>query len=142
MENFHPRVLIVDHFETSINKIDIATESVVEIIQKSNLGESSKLIEIKKLNDLRDMQIKYLTEAKLSNLNNFSTIMVDLFEKKWSHVFYDQRLSFLEKLDQLKQEQILTDCILFGRKDVANGLDLWITPWFYNDQNLESIKYN
>ena len=110
------------------------------MIQRRNLDQSSKIIKIKKLNEVRDLQIKYLTEAKVSNLNNFSTIMLDSFEKKWSHVFHDQRLSFLEKLDQLKQELILTDCILFERKEVANGLDLWIMPWFYNVQNLESMK--
>ena len=108
--NLNSRVKIVDHFDDIINQIDIKTET---LLQDQSLTEETR----NKLNEIREKQIEKIKEIKEINLNLLQNDEEDL-----------------EKL-------IHFDCVLLEQpKNSFNGFDLWITFWFYNQQDLEFLK--
>ncbi len=112
--NFHSHLTIIDHFDEIINKIDIKTET---LLQDQSLTEEIR----NKLNEIREEQIEKIKEIKEINLNLLNT------KEK------DEELEDLEKL-------IHFDCVLMEPTTTLNGLVLWITSGFYNQQDLEFLK--
>jgi predicted nuclease of restriction endonuclease-like RecB superfamily len=138
-QSYHPQVIIVDHFDLMINQIDIKTE---KLFLDQTLPEETR----NKLNDLREKQIKKIDEAKEMNLNHYMSEKgkqlneEEAFREKWSHVIDDTSLEYEHKIDKLKEELILEDCVLLENSNEINGFDLWITSWFHNEKNLQFLK--
>ena len=110
--NFHSHLTIIDHFDEIINKIDIKTET---LLQDQSLTEEIR----NKLNEIREEQIEKIKEIKEINLN--------LLQKN------EEEEEDIEKL-------IHFDCVLMEPTTTLNGLVLWITSGFYNQQDLEFLK--
>jgi len=138
-QSFHPQVIIVEHFDLLINQIDIKTE---KMFLDQSLQEETR----NKLNDLREKQIKKIDEAKEMNLNHFISAKgkrsneEEKFREKWSHVIDDTSLEYEHKIEIIKEELILEDCVLLENPNEINGFDLWITSWFHNEKNLQFLK--
>ena len=133
-QSINPKLIIAGHFDEIINKIDIKTESLLS--DPSFQGET-----INKINDLREKQIKDLKELKELNLSNLSQqFNEDEYRQKWSHVIDDNSLEYEHKLDKMKEELILNDCVLLKNSNQINGCVLWITSWFHNKMNLDFLK--
>ena len=114
-ENQSERLMLIDHFDDIINQIDIKTETV---LLDQSLTEEKR----NKLNEIRDEQIEKIKEMKEINLN--------LLQNNEE----EEELEFdLEKL-------IHFDCVLLEQPKSLNGLDLWITSWYYNQKNLEFLR--
>ena len=114
-QNQNSPLMIVDHFDDVINKIDIKTETLF-------LDQSLTQEKRNKLNEIRDEQIEKIKEIKEINLN--------LLQNEEDE---DEELD-LEKLIQF-------DCVLLEQpKTSLNGFVLWITSGFYNQENLEFLK--
>ena len=64
IESFHPRVIIVDHFNDITNQIDIKTEL---LLCDQNLTENDREI----LNKLRQTQLEKIDEIQKKKLRNF-----------------------------------------------------------------------
>jgi len=64
-QSFHPSLIIADHFDEIINRIDIKTETLLE-------NQISPQETRKNLNLIREKQIEKLKEAKEINLNRLS----------------------------------------------------------------------
>jgi len=144
-ENVKPRLIIVNHFDDFINKIDVKTESLLETIEiNKNNKISEKKIEEKRneLNEIRDKQIEKIKEIEQINLNHLSAKEEEEYEEKWSHILEDNSLNYQQKIDQIKENLIRFDCVLLEQPEEnnGNGLDLWITSWFYNQKSLEFLK--
>ncbi len=77
----------------------------------------------RELNDLRDRQIEKIKELKESNLRH-SKATEDEFREKRSHVIDDKSLEYKQKIDKIKEELILEDCVLLDNPNFPNGLDL------------------
>ena len=132
--SFHPQVIIVDHFDNLVNQIDIRTETLLE---NQILPEETR----SKLNEIREKQIEKLKEIKELNLSHLpQKFNENDFRQKWSHVIDDDSLEYKHKVDRIKEELILNDCVLLDNPKLINGLNLWITSWFYNEKNLEFLK--
>ena len=112
-KNINSRLMIVDHFDEIINEIDIKTET---LFLDQSLTEETK----NKLNEIRDEQIEKIKEIKEINLN--------LLQNNEQEEFED-----LEKI-------IHFDCVLLEQPKSENGLVLWITSWFYNQENLDFLR--
>jgi hypothetical protein len=112
-QNQNERLKINDRFDDVINQIDIKTETL--LLDQSLTKETSN-----KLNKIRDEQIEKIKEIKEINLN--------LLQKNEQEKFED-----LEKI-------IHFDCVLLEQLGSLNGLDLWITSGFYNQENLEFLR--
>jgi len=112
MSNQNSCLMIVDHFDNVINEIDIKTET---LLQDQSLTEETR----DKLNEIREKQIEKIKEIKEINLN--------LLQNK------EKELEDLEKL-------IHFDCVLLEQPKSLNGFVLWITSWFYNQDNLEFLR--
>jgi hypothetical protein len=133
-QSFHPQVIIVDHFDQIINQIDIKTETLLE--NQSLDGDTRK-----ELNEIRETQIERINELKEFNLSHLpQSINEQEYKEKWSHVITDTSLEYKHKIDQIKEELILEDCVLWKNSNLINGFQLWITSWFYNEKNLEFLK--
>ena len=114
-EDQNPRLFIVDHFDDIINQIDIKTEILL-------LDQSLTKEKRNKLNEIRDEQIEKIKELKEINLN-----LLQNNEEE------DLELEDLEKL-------IHFDCVLLEQPKSENGLVIWITSWFYNQENLKFLR--
>ena len=135
-QHFNPELIIVDHFDERINAIDIETETLLE---DQSLTEEF----VFKLNETREKQIEKLEEIKQANLSvllskgeTFDDVE-DEFRQKWSHVIDDPSLEYKHKIDKIKEELILYDCVLLENPEIYI---LWITSWFHNQKNLEFLK--
>jgi hypothetical protein len=62
-ENFHPRLVITDHFDALVNQIDIKTETLLE---SENLTEEKR----NELNEMRERQIEKIKEIEEINFNS------------------------------------------------------------------------
>ena len=134
IESFHPKVLIFDHFNEAITKIDIHTESLLE--NQIFTKESRQ-----KMNEIREKQIGEIKEIREINLNHLpNEFNEEKYKQKWSHVIDDVTLEYRQKIDKIKEELILVDCVLLENHNLLNGVDLWITSWYYNERNMEFLK--
>jgi len=137
-QSFHPRLIITDHFDAVINQIDIKTETLLE---NKSLTEKKR----NELNEIRDKQIEKIKEIEQINLQYLpQNIYDEEYEEKWSHILQDKTLDYHQKIDQIKDKENLIhfDCVLLEqpKENNENRFDLWITSWFYNQNNLEFIK--
>ena len=132
--NFHSDLIIIDHFDDIINQIDIKTETLLE---NQSLDADTR----KELNEIRETQIERINELKEFNLSHLpQSINEEEYKEKWSHVITDTSLEYQHKIDQIKEELIFEDCVLWKNSNLINGFQLWITSWFYNEKNLEFLK--
>ena len=113
-QNFHPRLIINDHFDNIINKIDIKTETLLE---NQSLTEEKR----NELNEIREKQIEKIKEIKEINLN--------LLQNEEE----EEELEDLEKL-------IHIDCVILEHSGSINGYVMWITSWFYTQENLNFLR--
>ena len=135
--SFHPRLIIDQHFDALINRIDIKTEELLkELVERETINKEKS----KDLNDLREKQIKQIEEVKELNLKPFVQFKHDEYETKWSILISDSSLEYIQKIDQIKEEIISVDCVLLEKSKALNGFDLWITNWFHTAKNLEILK--
>jgi predicted nuclease of restriction endonuclease-like RecB superfamily len=133
-ESFHPRLIIVNHFDRIINEIDIKTETLLE---NQIFPEETR----KQLNESREKQVQKLKEIKESNLKHLpQNIDEKKYKEKWAHVIEDNSLEYEHKIDKIKEELILEDCVLLDNPNEINGFSLWITSSFYNEKDLKFLK--
>jgi hypothetical protein len=132
-ENFHPRLIIAEHFDRIENQIDIATET---LLQNQSLSSEKQNV----LNRLRAKKLERINECKDMNLKEFDVFDEEEYVKKWSAIMHDTLLNFKQKCDRIMEDIIKYDCILLETPAVPNGLILWLTPWFLNQKNLDFLK--
>ena len=131
-KSFHPNLIIVDHFDEVKNQIDIKTETLLD---NQCLDEQQR----NALNELRQKQVEKIEEAQNKNLSKVN-YDEEAFKLKWSHVINDRRLSFERKIEILKVELILIDCVLIEDNSFLSQISLWIMPMFYNEGHLKFFR--
>ena len=134
-DNFHPRVIIINHFDNVKFQIDIYTET---LLQDRTLGEEKR----NKVNDAREKQLSKLNEITNLNLNQFENNFDEyVYMAKWNDVLSDDSIDNHAKVTIIEEEIILFDCVLVENTTIANGLILWVTSWFYKPTDLEFLKW-
>lgn len=146
---FNPRLIIVNHFDEIINKIDVKTEISLEKLEvshiKRKLEAATSHVESEKqnvLNEAREKQIAMIKIIQEINLNFLNDKAIEEFEEKWSHVIQDDSLDYQQKMDQIKAELIHNDCVLLEQSQLKDtiSLILWITSCYYNKKDLDFLK--
>jgi hypothetical protein len=133
-QSFHPRLIIVDHFDNLINQIDIKTETIL-------LDQSLSVEMQNEVNDMREKQIEKIDEIKELNLSQLpEKFNEDEYGQKCSHVIDNDLLEYKHKVDRIKEELIMYDCVLLDNPKLISGFDLWITSWYYNQKDLEFLR--
>jgi len=134
---FHPKLIIVDHFDDIKNQIDLQIESLLDqkTKDKSLSDEESNV-----LNKLRQSQLYIIDKVQEKNLSHLK-YDEDEFKTKWNHVISNVVLTFEEKIELLKEELISNDCILIEDKAYTSGISVWVTRWFFNRKSLEFLRY-
>ena len=132
-KNFNPRVIINDHFFEIKTQIDIKTETLL-------LDQTLSHQRVNELNDYRAGQIEEIDEIREINLKCFENFNENEYLEKWNpiidHVSYDYK----KKCDLIKEEIICIDCFLVEQPRLANGIDLWVTPCFFNSTSLSFLR--
>ncbi len=128
-QNFNPRLIISDHFDRLINKIDIKTET---LLQDEHLT-SEKINDLNKIRNKQIEKIKEISQLNLSKTNfnqeEFSQKLVKL-----------QEFDLDKQLNLIKEEIILIDCILLEQTNMLDGFELWIISFFLDETSLEFLK--
>jgi hypothetical protein len=114
-ENQSERLMLIDHFDDIINQIDIKTET---LLQDQSLTQEKR----NTLNEIREKQIEKIKEIKEINLN-----LLKNNEQE-------------EELELDLEKLIHFDCVLLEQPKSLNGLLLWITSGFYNQENLAFLR--
>ena len=136
-ESYHPRLIIVNHFDALINRIDVKTE---ELLQEAIQNESNNSKRINDLNELREKQIEKIKQVKELNMKLFEHFNEDEYGMEWSELINNNSIVYEQNIDRIMEKIISVDCVLLEENKVLNGLDLWITNWFHNSKNLEILK--
>ena len=63
-ESFHPRLIIYNHFDALINRIDVKTEELLQVTIKFQNGSNCLKKMINDLNELREKQIEKIKQVK------------------------------------------------------------------------------
>jgi hypothetical protein len=129
MENYNPAILINDHFD----KIKDQVETKLEFLIKSTSSEEANT-----LKELKQTQIEKINEIKAKNLSNLELKETE-FKSKWKHFTDEATLNASLKIEKMKEELIVNDCILV-EEEGGVAKSLWITPWFFNSKNLEFLQ--
>jgi hypothetical protein len=153
--NFHPHVLIIKHFETIVNEIDLRTEYLLkDNILSEEFQKECHVFQLKQIDTIKAVQNLNLKSFEIFNekeyFEKFSHLigqdLVKVFESKEKNqdVYDKLYASFYEQCEKIEEEInkeiILIDCVLFEQPKSLNGLELWIMPWFCNAENLEFLK--
>ncbi len=139
-ESFHPRLIIYNHFDALINRIDVKTEELLQVTIKFQNESNCFKKMINDLNELREKQIEKIKQVKELNMKSFEYFNLEHYEMEWSELINDTLIDYEQKIDRIKEKIISIDCVLLEESKVMNGLDLWITNLFYNMKNLEILK--
>lgn len=133
-KDFHPKLIINDHFDDVISQIDVKTET---ILQNEEVNESDRKI----LNDLRQFQLEEINKCKKENLS-FVVFNEASYKLKWNTLINDETITFEQKAEIIKSSLVFKDCILL-EEDESNksGFSLWILPWFCDQIYLKFIRY-
>ena len=132
IKDFHPKLIIVDHFEDIKSQIDVKTET---LLQNKDFYESGHKI----LNELRQNQLNKIEQIKNENLLHVVFDEV-AYKLKWNYLINDETLTFEQKMEIIKSVIIVKDCILIEDDKYAIGLSLWIIPWFCDQKHLEFLR--
>ena len=129
LESFHPKLIICDHFDDLINRIDIKTEHFLEAFCIS-----------KRINDLREEHINILEKIKLKNLLLIENINNEHFLRKWNELIDNKEIQHKVKCDSIKIDLINIDCLLMEDDYYESGNSIWITSHYYAKKSLEFLE--
>jgi hypothetical protein len=134
--SFHPRLIIVDHFDKIKNQIDVKTELLLQQKHKDKrLNEEN----INILNEVRQSQIYKVEKIQEKNLSHLENDEIKN-KQKWSNIIDDAQLTIEEKIEILKGDLIINDCLLIEDNASASSVSIWITGWFFDRENLGLLK--
>ena len=124
--HFHPNLIIVNYFDSVINKIDITTETRL-------CDQTLSHIEKNVLNDSRQMLIEKINEIREENLSHVK-FDEDKYTLEWRYIINHETLSFGQKVETMSERLIRKCCLLFDDKNFTSGHSLWILPRVYCDK--------
>ena len=130
--HYNPRLIIDEHFSQIINQIDINTEEQI-------INEHLCVSDLVAINDLRNKQINKITELKQINLdaNKFEE---ELLCEKWQHLIDNNSMDYLKKLDTIKRDLIVYDCVLLNDTKFKSNMSLWTFPWFNDIEQVDFVR--
>jgi hypothetical protein len=132
IKSFHPKLIVCDHFDNLMNKIDIKTEQILEF----NYSKSHE----NKLNALRKEQINVLEQIKVENLTLIENINNENFMQKLNFLIDNDNIQDEDKLNTLKRDVIRIDCLLLDDNNYENGYSIWITNLYYSKNHLDFLQ--
>jgi hypothetical protein len=133
-KSYHPSIIVNDHFEELINRIDIETEMLLE---DQSLNEETR----NELNNTRTKQLEKIKEIQELNLVRLPKFYESEFMKNWSHLINDATLEYEQKIDLIKEDLIAFDCVLVEDFKSKSRISLLITSWYFNLKSLDFLRF-
>ena len=133
-ETFNPRVIISNHYDSIINKIDLNAETHFhESLNKPTFNEADILIK----NETREKQIEKIKTIQQKYLYQWVNFEKASYEGKWAHLIYDSSLDYEQKLEIIKEELILSDFVLIEEN---SRIIVWIFPFYVSEANSQFMR--
>lgn len=134
-EYYNPRLIISEHFDYIVNKLDIHTEYLL----KENINDSTGLETICKQRETIIHQLKLTKDFNLRIFNESNNDEKD-FEEKWKNLIENMSLSYEEKMDTLKIDLIKEDCVLMVDLTSNIKYSLWLISGFNSTNDLSLLR--
>lgn len=131
----NPAIIIDDWASLIVNQIDVSVET---LLQNPNFNEQERRI----LNERRKRHIAEIERVKYVNFSALERAKLNnnTFKTKYDHVINNFTLNNQQKLDILRKDLILNDCIYFEQDKINNSSSLLITNGYLSSpENLEFI---
>ena len=104
MEFNETKLLIVEHFDSIKNQIDINIET---LISDPNLNEEER----QSLNDIREKQLEKIEEVQQAGLSRLNTLGETAFESEFAQLSNGSSLNSDQKIERVLSRFILNDLI-------------------------------
>lgn len=134
-EYYNPRLIISEHFDYIVNKLDIHTEYLL----KENINDLTGLETICKQRETIIHQLKLTKDFNLRIFNESNNDEKD-FEEKWKNLIENMSLSYEEKMDTLKIDLIKEDCVLMVDLTSNIKYSLWLISGFNSTNDLSLLR--
>ena len=137
LETYNVNLIIVDHYDTIINHLDIHIEKLIArcIRHSSKKGGLNVDPQIQRINDERRELIQRITQIKEQTLAANANTQ-ESFDLKWAELISDTSVAYAYKLDLFKSDLIRTDCVLMKDLKSRSNISMWIMPCFMSDRDL------
>ena len=127
LETYNVNLIIADHYDKIINRIDIHTEKLI-----INLNEDTK---IQAINDERRELIQRITQIKEQTLTANANTQ-ESFDLKWAELISDTSVAYAYKLDVFKSDLIRTDCVIMKDLKFLSEISTWLMPCYMRERDL------
>ena len=127
------KFLIVDHFDSIKNQIDINTETLLAV---PGLNDENKTI----LSNIRKNQLGKIEELQHASLFQLNKLSEKDFETEFTQLINDSSLDSDQKIERVLSRFILKDLILVENSKINSKQTLCILPGFLNKKNEKLIK--
>ena len=125
MEFNETKLLIVEHFDSIKNQIDINIET---LISDPNLNEEER----QSLNDIREKQLEKIDELQQASLSRLNTLGETAFYRKFAQLINDSSLDSDQKTEKVLSRFILNDLIVIETSKSKSKQSLCIVPGYFN----------
>ena len=141
------KYLIVDHFDSIKNQIDINIETLLD---QACLGELGKILKMKRiennedrksLNDIREKQLEKIDEFQQESLSQLNTLSQKDFDTVFAQLLNNSSLNSDHKIERVLSCFILNDLILIENPVTTSKQILCSFPGYLNRINEELTKY-
>ena len=121
-ETYDVKLLISEHFDSIINKIDLKAEN--KLLNYLNDVDTTRII-----NEERNELIERVEEIKQINLDANQNTQKN-FEEKWNPLINNENIPYENKLDVFKRDLIKKNVVLARDSDFLIELSIWVTRGF------------
>ena len=123
------KFLIVEHFDSVKNQIDINIET---LLCDTGLNDQDR----KSLSDIREKQLEQIDEVQQASLSELNQLSEKDFENEFAQLINDPSLDSSHKETRVLSRFILNDIILIENPKSKSKQTLCIVPCYWN-----KIKY-
>ena len=128
------KFLIVDHFDSVINQIDINIET---LLCDTGLNDQDR----KSLSDIREKQLEQIDEVQQASLSELNQLSEKDFENEFAQLINDSSLNSEEKIRKVLSRFILNDFFLIEQQNIMSRHAICMIPGFFDKKNGNLLKY-
>ena len=133
---YNQNMLIDEHFAIIQNQIDIATKEEIRRLSVSGIQSENAIREV---NELRKKQLKEVELAKRFNFDH-KKHTEEAFYVKWKLLIENGSIAYTEKLDMIKSDIIVQDCVVLNNPLCKSKTTLLLFDWYVNIKGLTLLR--
>ena len=135
-DGYNQNMLIEEHFDLIQNQIDIVTEEEINRLRVSGISSEKA---IQQINELRKSQLRQVEQIKKFNFDHNKRTQEE-FYAKWRSLIENKSIEYGDKLDILKTDLIVQDCVTLKNPVCQSKITLLLFGWYVNKKGLTLLK--